>query len=194
MAKKGGSGLDKRTQQYVDYTRQMAKQSAGLVNQVGPQTMSVADQTAQFMNPYIQNVVNATGSQFDQLRAQGVMQGNQAATLAGAFGGSRHGVAQGVRMGELDQAQMAQMANLYASGHQNAVQQAIPYFQHQQMLPLQVQQARMGILNGAMGPTGPAQQKGSAIGSAIGGAQVGSAFGPWGAAIGGGIGLLGGLL
>jgi hypothetical protein len=203
MAKKGGQkttttqALDPASQRYVDQMRYQAQDAANIAGQVGPQQMSIADQVSQFMNPYQGQVVNAVNSQFDQLRAGAGMQANQAATMAGAFGGSRHGVASGVRQGQLDQTQMGILAQLQAGGYQNAQAAALPYFEQQRMAPIQAQQARMGLLQQGVGPTGftqtGIQPKGSAMGSAIGGAQVGSAFGPWGAAIGGGVGLLGGL-
>ena len=50
-------------------------------------------------------------------------------------------------------------------------------------------------LGGSSTQTSPGQSKvGSALQGGIGGATAGSAFGPWGAGIGGGLGVLGGLL
>lgn len=159
MSKKGGqkttttTELDPRSQAYINQMRTAGMDAANIAGAAGQQPLSVADQIGQFMNPYTQNVVNATNAQFDQLRAGAVTDVNQQATQAGAFGGSRHGVASGVRQGMLDQSEMGIMANLYQQGHQQATQNAIPYFQQQQMNPLIAQQARMGLLNQGMGPT-----------------------------------------
>jgi hypothetical protein len=58
-------------------------------------------------------------------------------------------------------------------------------------------QRQIGLLGGLpmVGGTTTAQQPGgSPLSGALGGAAIGSTFGPWGAAIGGGLGLAGGLL
>lgn len=69
--------------------------------------------------------------------------------------------------------------------------------QRQQQEALYRAQAGLGMLQGSVGPYGSTTSQtgpgGSVLGGAAGGAMAGSAFGPWGAAIGGGIGLLGGL-
>lgn len=46
-----------------------------------------------YMNPFIGNVVDTTLSDIDRQRQQAIVSGQAAATKAGAFGGSRHGVA-----------------------------------------------------------------------------------------------------
>jgi hypothetical protein len=69
-----------------------------------------------FMNPYLQNVVGQVGQQFNQLRNQATLDTNQQATQAGAFGGSRHGIMQGERLGQLDRAQADQTAQLLNQG------------------------------------------------------------------------------
>ncbi len=47
---------------------------------------------SQYMNPYTDSVVNSTLSDIDRQRQQSITQGQGNATLAGAYGGSRHGV------------------------------------------------------------------------------------------------------
>ena len=79
---------------------------------------------ARFMNPYQQQVIDQVGNQYDDLRTQAALGTNDAATRAGAFGGSRHAVMQGERMGQLDQGQAATTAGLLQSGYQNAMGQA----------------------------------------------------------------------
>lgn len=79
----------------------------------------------QFMNPYMSNVVGAVGQQYDQLRNQATLESNDAATRAGAFGGSRHAVTQGARLGELDQGQAQTTAGLMQQGFNDAQQRAL---------------------------------------------------------------------
>lgn len=78
-----------------------------------------------FMNPYQQNVIDATGQQYDQLRSQAHLESNDAATRAGAFGGSRHAVMEGARMGQLDQGQAQTTAQLLQQGFGDAQQRAL---------------------------------------------------------------------
>jgi hypothetical protein len=53
---------------------------------------------AKFMNPYKSQVVDATGAFMDEARDKEIMANQARATLGGAFGGSRHGVADGELM------------------------------------------------------------------------------------------------
>lgn len=88
-----------------------ANQPIGNVFQGSSAAMQQAGQTygnmtgfqpdaAQYMNPYTQNVIDRT--QQDIMRQQQMSQNQLGAqaTQAGAFGGSRHGVAEGVMAGE----------------------------------------------------------------------------------------------
>lgn len=171
----------------------------------GPHTQTPGEMAEAFMNPYQEQVIGGIRGEFDHLRDQALMGTNQQATQAGAFGGSRAAVMAGARMGELDRAQTSQIGNFLHGGYQNAMNQGVGFAemqrqlqQQQQMEPLWRQQQAMNMMNLGMGPHGysMSQQGGgsNAMGSAIGGATVGSAFGVPGAAIGGGLGLLGGLL
>lgn len=75
----------------------------------------------QFMNPFTQQVTNRTG--MDMLR-QAQMQQNQLgaqATAARAFGGSRHGVAEGTMLGDYGRAFGDQAANLNMQGFNTAL-------------------------------------------------------------------------
>lgn len=80
--------------------------------------------TARLMNPYQQQVMDANNAAWGKMNAQTVNQENDLATKAGAFGGSRHGVAEGVALGNNAMAQGAQNAGLLSSGYQNAMGQA----------------------------------------------------------------------
>ena len=83
-----------------------------------------AQAAAGLMNPYQQQVLDAVGADYDKQRAQAHTDANQAATAAGAFGGSRHGVMEGARLGELDQGEMSTMAGLRAQGFNDAMSRA----------------------------------------------------------------------
>lgn len=195
---------DPASQAYINQQRNMA-QGAAQTAMAGPAgggswfTGPLTGQQIQgAMNPYIQNVVDATRGEFDHLRAQGQMQTQQGATQAGAYGGSRHGVAEGIRMGEMDRAQGSQIAQLMHQGYGQATQLA----DHNRQLeerqlqdPLFRAQTGLGFSNLGMGPVGSSSTATSTnprnwMGGAMGGAQAGAAFGPWGAAAGG---VLGGL-
>lgn len=80
--------------------------------------------TQSLMNPYQQQVLDAVGADFNKQRALAHTQANQAATQAGAFGGDRHAVMEGARLGELDSAQLATMANLRQTGFNDAMGRA----------------------------------------------------------------------
>src|SRR5690606_27342516 len=124
------------------------------------------------------------------LRGQAQMATQQAATQAGAFGGSRHGVAEGVRLGELDRAQASQIAGLLHSGYQQALGQGVAFAEHQRQLqqqqlqePLFRQQLALGFQNMGMGPVGTTTTStvdtpSNRLGSAASGAALGSALLP----------------
>lgn len=80
--------------------------------------------TAAYQSPYTQRVVDATQAQFNNQNAiqQNQIKGN--AAQAGAFGGDRQGVAQGVAAGQEALAQAPVIAGLYNTGFQNATNAA----------------------------------------------------------------------
>lgn len=77
-----------------------------------------------FMNPYNEDVINATMGDFSHLRDQTLGSVNDQATRAGAFGGSRHGVAEGVALGELGRGEQSALAGLRSSGFDSAMGRA----------------------------------------------------------------------
>lgn len=210
MGKGGGSQTvqqrpDAQSQQYINQMRQMGQNAAGVATGqqgsyfTGP--LSAGD-ISQAMNPYMENVIGGVRGEFDHLRNQSMNQSNQQATQAGAFGGSRHGVMAGARMGELDRAQTSQIGGLLQQGYGQAQQ----FAEHQRQLrqqqiqePLWRQQQGMNFMNLGMGPVGSqstqtSQPGRNPLGSAAGGAMIGSQIMPgWGTAIGGVLGGLGGL-
>jgi len=204
------SGPDPQSQQFINAMRRQAMQgqSAAMGGGpffTGPLTQTPGEMAEPFMNPYMQNVVDATRGEFDALRRQASTQAQQQATGAGAFGGSRAAVLQGARMGELDRAQGSQIAGLLSSGYQNALQQGMGFaesqraLQQQQMMePLFRNQQALQFMNLGMGPMGTQTRETQTagrnpLGSAMSGAAIGASTGnPYAALIGGGLGLLGG--
>jgi hypothetical protein len=78
----------------------------------------------QFMNPYQQQVMDQMTRQFGVQNQMTEQQMNDAATRAGAFGGSRHGVATGVALGENARNQAMQTAGLLSQGFEGAMGRA----------------------------------------------------------------------
>lgn len=80
-----------------------------------------AGDEAKFMNPYKSQVVDATGAYIDEERNRQMMQNQARATQSGAFGGSRHGVADAelMRTASMDKAGM--LADLNYRGFNDAM-------------------------------------------------------------------------
>lgn len=137
--------LDPSSQAYVDWQRGVAQQGvnaaqgapnlADMYRVLGgmgsggggggfgggvPNVGMFTDSVKQFMNPYIQNVVDATKGEFGAMRDQATTDANAMATRAGAFGGSRAAAYLGARQGELDRAQGSQIAGLLSGGYDKA--------------------------------------------------------------------------
>jgi hypothetical protein len=75
---------------------------------------------AALMNPYQSQVIDESNKQFGNTLDMVRRNVDDAATRAGAFGGSRHGVATGVAMGDAARAHGQEIANLLQSGYSNA--------------------------------------------------------------------------
>ena len=78
----------------------------------------------QFMNPYLQNVLAKSNDQFAHLGAQAQNMVNDQATRAGAFGGSRAAIAQGVAAGQVANQQALTNSQLLYGGFNDAQQRA----------------------------------------------------------------------
>ena len=94
-------------------------QQAALAGTAGAGTVAGAN-LGQYMNPYTKNVLGGLAAETGRAMNIGANQIGTQATQAGAFGGSRHGVAQGTMMGELGRGYQQQAANLLQSGYTNA--------------------------------------------------------------------------
>lgn len=80
---------------------------------------------SQYMNPYQQQVIDANNAQWQRTNAQTMNQVADAATRAGAFGGSRAAIAQGTALAANNLAQQQQTANLLQQGYQDATGRAL---------------------------------------------------------------------
>jgi hypothetical protein len=161
---------------------------------------------AKLMNPYLSNVVDANNADWANINKQTANQTDDAATRAGAFGGSRAAIAQGAALSTNNIAQGQQLAQLRASGYQNAMGQAnnlanlgfsgaqgaqgISDYTRNVGMQSDPNNWRYAQLMGAANlPGGSTQtmtgQPGrSPLNGALGGAAIGAKFGPWGAGIG----------
>lgn len=80
--------------------------------------------TQQLMNPYQQQVIDANNAQWQHVNQQTQNQINDRATRAGAFGGSRQGVATGTALAANNQSQQGQTAGLLQGGFSDAMNRA----------------------------------------------------------------------
>lgn len=76
------------------------------------------------MNPYQGQVIDAANAQWNNADQHTMSAMNDAATKANAFGGSRHGVATGVALGENNRNRMGQISGLLNSGYEGAMGRA----------------------------------------------------------------------
>lgn len=141
----------------------------------------------------------ATNPLYADIRSQTLNSIGDQAALAGAFGGSRQGVAEGEALRGIAKDQAADAYNratqaaqlgLAGIGGQAGLGQYLTEY------PQAYAQRQLNLLGSAIGPYGQTQSQpttSSPFGSALGGAAIGAQFGPLGALAGGGLGLLGGL-
>ncbi len=138
----GRSGPDAATQSKVDEIYGAAQRAAGTVptfvggaqdfysgamgygNQGNAALGGDAAAAAKYMNPYQSQVIDSLMEQFARGDKRTEMQMNDAATRAGAFGGSRHGIATGTALAENRVNQNAQIAGLLNSGFEGAMGRA----------------------------------------------------------------------
>jgi hypothetical protein len=79
---------------------------------------------SRFMNPYENQVVGAINRDWAQTNATTMRSVDDAAQGAGAFGGSRHGVATGTALAQNNMNQQNQLAQLRAGGFESAMGRA----------------------------------------------------------------------
>jgi hypothetical protein len=79
------------------------------------------DQINHYLNPFIQSVVDTTGADIGRQTAQQIAQNQGAATAAGAFGGSRHGVVDALTNEAAQRTLASTSANLRSQGFNTAL-------------------------------------------------------------------------
>lgn len=75
-------------------------------------------------NPYLKEVLNRVQGDQSRLNAGTINSVNDAATKAGAFGGSRHGVAEGVALADVNRTAADRMADLRSQGFNETMARA----------------------------------------------------------------------
>lgn len=161
--------LDPSSQQYVDQMRQRSQGYAadtmgGGPLFAGPDGRSIEEIMKPFMDPYLSQVIQGVRGDATRQRGMASREATDAAIRAGAAGGSRHGVAEGIRLGEIDRNELQTVGGLMSSGFQNAMQTGIQQSEYQRALrermlqePLFRRQMSQGFYTGGMGPVGQQQ-------------------------------------
>jgi hypothetical protein len=117
-------------------------------------------QMQQYMSPYIEDVVNRQQANLARNSQIASTQNAAQAAKAGAFGGSRFGVQEGMRQGELSR----QQGDTAAQGYQNAFQNAQQAQQFRANLGLQGMQQGLGALGLGLQGYGQGIQGAQALG------------------------------
>lgn len=127
-----------------------------------PARQFTGQEVQQYMSPYLENVLDVQKSRavedFDRLRGSR----NARAVQAGAFGGSRQGVQEGIA----EEALMRQMGEIDASGRQAAFEQAAQQFGTDRAAQMARQQAQAGELERVQTGTEASRQFGAGQGLA----------------------------
>lgn len=195
--------LDPASERYVGSLRAAGREAVDYLDNfegpifLGPDERSITDQIQPFLDPYIQRVIGGLGDHYNRLRRGARRNVSQETTAAGVnpATSSRAGIAEGVRLGEIDRAEGAQVAGLLSSGFRNALTTGLQHSEYQRALRERLlqegihrRQLRQGFLTGSLGPTGMTSesiQPGNFWGDALGVGLTGLAFlagGPGGAA------------
>lgn len=153
------TGIDPRSQAFVDQLRAQALQSAQGIQpgQFAPSAEAITGLTQQLQNPFTEQVIGAQARDFERAREAARTASRQQSTLAGAFGGERQAITEATRLAELDAAQAQQAAQLRNLGFTQAQQAAIPLAQQQALAPAQAAAFQQQLLAGGLGPTGTTQ-------------------------------------
>lgn len=126
----------------------------------GPARQFSGKEVNQYMSPYLENVLDVQKSRavedFDRLRGSR----NAQAVQAGAFGGSRQGVQEGIAQEGL----MRQMGEIEATGRQAAFEQAAQQFGADRAAQMEQQRAQAGELERVQTGTEASRQFGAGQG------------------------------
>lgn len=110
-----------------------------------------SQQIGSYLNPYTQQVVNATQAQFNNANAQQQQGVLSNAASQGALGGDRSAVAQAILAGQQQLAQAPVIAGLYSQGYNTATQTALA--EQQAQTAANMQAAQVGLGAGQLGAT-----------------------------------------
>jgi hypothetical protein len=169
----GGSFSKNKNSSYIDDKTSGAQWdnyngAKGLMGSYSPTSQG---QIQDYMNPYTAGVIEPSLQALDRSRQMAVNNIGDRAQAAHAFGGSRHGVAEGItNQGYAEQAGLL-LANLYNQGYSQALGAAQEENHYGYEYPL----ARQGLLNSTLAGVTPIQYgKGTQWG------VQGSVSGKWG--------------
>lgn len=181
--------LDPGSQAYVDQIRRFSQGAAsdtmgGGPLVIGPDGRPLSELIAPFLNPYQDQVIGGVRAEADRQRGMARRGVTDMAIRAGAQGGSRHGVAEGIRLGEIDRNELQTVGGLMSQGFQNALGQGLQYSEYQRALreqlarePLLRRQFAQQFYTGGLGPVGQTQtqtQEGSLVGDIAGLGLIGA--------------------
>ncbi len=183
--------LDPETQAFVEKLRAGGTEAAEFIDSLGPIFLgpdgrSISEQLAPFLNPFTDQVIGGVNENFDRNRSAARRDVSQAATRSGAFNSSRQGVAEGIRLSELDRSEGQVVSGLLSDQFNTALSQGLNFSEYQRALrERQLQegifkrQTRQGLLSGSIGPSGSSTtqiQEGSLIGDISGLGLLASSF------------------
>jgi len=175
------ANIDPLTQQAIDYTgEQMGKASSAMdpflqqmqlemgykPEQITARQFSDVDMS-KYMNPYQQGVIDPAMKEYERQRQQVQNQGAAQAQAAGAFGGSRHGLAQAETNRGFADVESKFLGNLMQQGYESAsgramqdIQNDLAAQQYNVGAGLQGQQARLAAAGAGLQGVGAQQQTG----------------------------------
>lgn len=169
--KSSSSGTQNQTQ--TSYLGQQGVDAinAGLNRIGGYEYQGVTPEMIQgFESPYQQSVIDSTLADINRQQQMSLQQGGDQASMAGAYGGSRHGVADSLTREAYDRNATGAVANLRNQGYQSALGAAQNEAQNRNAYQMALEQlygnyAGMLSQNGATtNMTGSNTQKGSSSG------------------------------
>jgi hypothetical protein len=109
--------------QNANYAQPYIQNAAGLATSAATPLTSADIQ--QYVNPWTQNVVNATQAEFNNQNQQQLQQVKGNAIAQNALGGNREGIAEAITSGQQNLAQAPVIAGLESQGYQTGVNTAL---------------------------------------------------------------------
>lgn len=155
-AQRSETGVDSESQDYVRAMRGNALSSLGGIKDenFAASAEDITDTAESFQNPYTEKVVDGIRGEYDYLRGKARVATAQGATNAGAYGGGRHGVAEGERLAALDRSQASDVGGALERGYNSALSLGADTAQRRANAPVAATMARQQMLAGGLGPTG----------------------------------------